>query len=152
MADAYLVALTLLSRRELSEAQVRTRLARKQFVDADIEAAVAQLRHDGTLDDRRVALAAARLESTVRHRGRSRVLQKLRSLGIAGDIAEAAVNQVFAEVDEGALLDRGLARRLRGTTPADLDQKGRARIVRGLAAQGFSIEAILRRLQGRPDR
>ncbi len=147
MADAYLTALTMLSRRELSEAQIRARLARREFEDDDIEAAVERLRQDGTLNDRRVALAAARLESSVRHRGRSRVIQKLRSLGIDGDIAESAVNEVFEEVDEGALLDRALERRLRGQDPKDLDDKGRARIVRGLAAQGFTFDAIMKRLR-----
>ena len=148
MADAYLVALTMLSRRELSEAQIRTRLARKQFDHGDIDAAVERLRQDGTLNDRRVALAAARLESAIRHRGRSRVLQKLRTLGIDSEIAESAVNEVFEEVDEGALLNRALERRLRGQAPKDLDEKGRARIVRGLAAQGFTIGDILKRFRG----
>jgi len=148
VADAYIVALTMLSRRELSEAQIRTRLARKQFDHDDIDAAVERLRQDGTLNDRRVALAAARLESAIRHRGRSRVLQKLRSLGIDSAIAESAVNEVFEEVDEGALLDRAFERRLRGQAPKDLDEKGRARIVRGLAAQGFTIGDILKRFRG----
>ena len=138
----------MLSRRELSEAQIRTRLARKQFDHDDIDAAVERLRQDGTLNDRRVALAAARLESAIRHRGRSRVLQKLRSLGIDSAIAESAVNEVFEEVDEGALLDRAFERRLRGQAPKDLDEKGRARIVRGLAAQGFTIGDILKRFRG----
>ena len=148
MADAYLTALTMLSRRELSEAQVRTRLARKEFAADDIDAAVERLLQDGTLNDRRVALAAARLESAVRHRGRSRVIQKLRTLGIGNEIAESAVSEVFEEVDEGALLDRAFERRLRGQAPKDLDAKGRGRIVRGLAGQGFAIEAILKRLRG----
>lgn len=147
MADAYLTALTMLSRRELSESQIRTRLARREFEDDEIEAAVERLRQDGTLNDRRVALAAARLESSVRHRGRARVVQKLRALGIDGDVAESAVNEVFQEVDEGALLDRALARRLRGQTPKQLDDQGRARIVRGLAAQGFTFGAIMKRLR-----
>jgi len=151
VADAYITALTMLSRRELSEAQIRTRLARKEFPDDDIEAAVERLRQDGTINDRRVALAAARMESAIRHRGRSRVIQKLRSLGIAGDVAESAVNEVFEEVDEGALLDRAFERRLRGQAPKDLDEKGRGRIVRGLAGQGFAIDAILKRLKGHPD-
>lgn len=142
----------MLSRRELSEAQVRTRLSRKQFAADDIDAAVAQLHQDGTLNDRRVALSAARLESSVRHRGRTRVLQKLRTLGIDGDVAESAVSEVFEEVDEGALLDRALERRLRGKTPGDLDEKGRARIVRGLAGQGFSLAAILKRLKDNSDK
>ena len=152
MADAYIVALTMLSRRELSEAQIRTRLARKEFEADEIEAAVERLRQDGTINDRRVALAAARMESTIRHRGRSRVIQKLRTLGIDSEVAESAVNEVFEEVDEGALLDRAFERRLRGQEPKDLDDKGRARIVRGLAAQGFPFDAIMRRLKGTPDR
>ena len=152
MADAYLTALTMISRRDLSEAQIRTRLARKEFEDDDIEAAIARLRQDGTINDRRVALAAARLESTIRHRGRARVIQKLRTLGIAAEVVESAVNAVFEEVDENALLDRAFERRLRAHAPKDLDEKGRARIVRGLAGQGFSIDAILRRLRGSPDR
>jgi len=147
LADAYIVALTLLSARELSEAQLRTRLSRRQVDPDDIDAAVARLKEDGTLNDRRVALAVARIESSIKHRGRSRVLQKIRQAGIDGDIAEDAVREVFEEVDESALLDRALERRLRGKAARDLDEKGRARIVRGLAAQGFSLESILKRLR-----
>ena len=97
-------------------------------------------------------LAAARMESTIRHRGRARVIQKLRTLGIDGEVAEAAVNEVFEEVDEGALLDRAFERRLRGQDPKHLDEKSRARILRSLAAQGFTFDTIMRRFKGNPDR
>ena len=137
----------LLSARELSEAQLRTRLTRRQLNPDEIESTIQKLRRDGTLSDRRVALAAARLESTIRHRGSGRVLQKLRQMGIDGSIAKSAVSEVFEDVDESALLDRAFERRLRGKSTQDLDEKGRARIVRGLAAQGFAIEAILKRLR-----
>lgn len=147
MPDAYTTALMLLSARELSEAQLRTRLTRREIDPDEIESAIQKLLGDGTLNDRRVALAAARMESAIRHRGRARVLQKLRQMGIDGSIAEAAVSDVFEEVDESALLDRAFERRLRGKSARDLDEKGRARIVRGLAAQGFAIEAILKRLR-----
>ncbi len=148
MADAYTVALTLRSARELSETQLRARLKRRQLDDGDIDAAVNRLKEDRTLNDRRVALAIARMESAIKHRGRARVLQKVRQAGINSDIAEDAVREVFDEVDEGALLDRALERRLRGKEPRDLDEKGRARVVRGLAAQGFSLDAIFKRLRG----
>ena len=147
MADAYIVALTLLSARELSEAQLRTRLKRRQIDDDDIDAAVSRLKADGTLNDRRVALALARMESAIKHRGRSRVIQKIRQAGINSDTAEDAVQEVFEEVDENALLDRALERRLRGKTPKELDEKGRARVVRGLVAQGFRLEAILKKMK-----
>jgi regulatory protein len=147
VADAYTVALTLLSARELSETQLRTRLKRRQLDDDDIDAAVARLKEDRTLNDRRVAVAIARMESAIKHRGRARVLQKIRQAGIDGDTAEAAVQEAFEEVDETALLDRALERRLRGKTPKELDDKGRARVIRGLVAQGFRLEAVLKKMK-----
>ena len=147
MEDPYIVALTLLSARELSEAQLRTRLKRREFEAGAIDAAIARLKEDRTLDDRRVALALARMESAIRHRGRSRVIQKIRQAGINSDTAEAAVQEVFEEVDENALLGRALEKRLRGKTAKELDEKGRARVVRGLVAQGFRLEAILKKMK-----
>ena len=147
MPDAFTIALTLLSARELSESQLRARLTRRKLDPDDIDAALDRLKADGTLNDRRVAVALARMESTIKHRGRARVIQKVRQAGIDADTAEDAVREVFEEVDEGALLDRALERRLRGKSPRELDDRGRARIVRGLAAQGFSLERILKKLR-----
>ena len=147
MEDAYIVALTLLSARELSEAQLRTRLKRREFEPTAIDAAVARLKDDRTLNDRRVALAIARMESAIKHRGRSRVIQKIRQAGITSDTAEDAVREVYEDVDEEALLDQAIERKLRGQTSKDLDEKGKARIVRALAGQGFRLDAILQRLK-----
>jgi regulatory protein len=146
-ADAYTLALALLSARELSEVQLRARLTRRKLDPDDIDAAIERLKGDGTLDDRRVAIALARMESAIRHRGRSRVLQKIRQAGIDGDVAADAVRHVFEDVDEHALLDRAFERKLRGKDPGELDERGRARIVRALVTQGFSLEAVLRRLK-----
>ena len=55
---AYVAGLKMLGQRELSEAQVRTRLARKEFDSEDIDSAVARLRRERALDDRRTALAS----------------------------------------------------------------------------------------------
>jgi len=145
--DAFTLALTLLSARELSESQLRSRLKRREIAEADIDAAVTRLKADRTLNDRRVALAIARMESAIKHRGRARVIQKVRQAGIDGDIAEDAVREAFEDVDENTLLTRAMERRLRGKTPKDLDEKSRARIVRALVAQGFRFEAILKLLR-----
>ena len=147
MADAYTAALTLLSARELSESQLRARLTRRKLAPDDINVAIDRLKADGTLDDRRVARALARLESGIRHRGRARVIQKIRQAGIAADVAEEAVKNVFEDIDEDELLANALDRRLRGKAAGDLDERGRARIVRALVAQGFSLERILKRLK-----
>src|SRR5262245_60215713 len=145
--DAYTLALSLLSARELSEMQLRARLKKREFDAAAIDEAVTRLKEDRTLSDHRVALAVARMESAIKHRGRARVIQKIRQAGIDSDTAEGAVREVFEDVDESALLDRALERRLRGKTPKELDDKGRARVVRGLVAQGFRLEAILQKMK-----
>ena len=138
----------MLSARELSEAQLRTRLKRRELDAAEIDAAISRLKADRTLNDGRVALAIARMESAIKHRGRSRVLQKIRQAGIDDDTAQQAVQAVFEDVDEDAMLDKAFERRLRGKAPKDLDDKGRAKVIRGLVAQGFRFEAILKRLKG----
>ena len=145
--DAYTLALTLLSSRELSEAQLRMRL-RKRKIDAEqIESAVSRLKGDRTLNDRRVAVAIARTESSIKHRGRARIIQKIRQAGIDADTADAAVHEVFQDVDESALLERAFERRMRGKTVTDLDDRGRARIVRALVGQGFAFDAVMKRLK-----
>lgn len=148
MSDPYIIALTLLSARELSESQLRARLKKRDIPGDEIEDAIARLKADRTLNDRRVATAIARMESAIKHRGRSRVLQKLRQAGIDDDTAQDAVREVFEEVDEEAMLDKAFARRLRGKEPTELDDQGRAKVMRGLVAQGFRFEAILKRLKG----
>ena len=147
MADAYTVALTLLSARELSESQLRSRLKRRQFDDHDIDSAVGRLKQNRTLSDRRVAMAIARMESSIKRRGRARVVQKIRQAGIDGETADDAVREVFQDVDEGDLLDQAVERKLRGKTVKELDEKGRARIVRALVGQGFAFDAVMKRLR-----
>jgi regulatory protein len=148
--DAYTTALTLLSRRELSVKQLHDRLARRQFDPDEIDAAITRLLNDATLDDRRVARAFARVEASVKGRGRRRIRQALQRLGIGDEIAESAVADVFGDLDEAALLARALDKALRGRAVRDLDDKGKARVVRRLVAQGFEPSQVfgaLRRLK-----
>jgi regulatory protein len=140
-AQAYVVGLKMLARRELSEAQLRARLGRRKFQPGEIENAVDRLRRERALDDRRVALACARTEARVRQRGRMRVVQRIESLGIAGDVARAAAAEVFAELDESSLLEQALERRLRrGASLRDAAVV--RRIHRYLIAQGFEPSRV----------
>lgn len=145
MADsvdrAYVAGLKMLGRRELSESQVRTRLARREFDPTDIDMAVTRLTEQRALDDRRTALACARTEVRLKHRGRARVLRKVEGLGIARDIARAAVAEVFSEIDEGVLVEEALDRRLR--RGLSLQDPGHLRrIHRYLLTQGFEPEKV----------
>ena len=111
--DCYTTALTLLSRRELSTAQLRTRLARRKFESAEIDDVIERLARDRTLDDRRVAIAAARMEGAIRRRGRRRVLQQRPAVGDQRRrLAKTAVDEVFRDIDEDALLEQAVERKL----------------------------------------
>jgi regulatory protein len=146
--DAYTTALTLLSRRELSTSQLRERLARRKFAADAIDHAIRRLSADGTLDDRRVAVARARTDAMLKRHGRRRVLQRIQQLGVAPEIATLAVDEVFNDLDEPALLDAAIERRLRGVDVRTLDARGKARLVRHLVGRGFEpsqVFACLRR-------
>lgn len=147
--DAFTTALTLLSRRELSTRQLRERLARRGIAPDEIDRTIARLTEDGTLDDRRVAAAKARTEAAIKGRGRRRVQLQVRQLGVDGDVADAAIDEVYADLDEDALLERAIDRRLKGAAPDTLDAHGRARLVRYLVGQGFELPRILARLRRR---
>jgi regulatory protein len=147
VADAYVTALRMLARRELSEAQVRTRLARREFESEDIDSAVARLREEQALDDRRTALACARTEAHVKRHGRRRALRTVESLGIDRGLARDAVAEVFGEIDEDALIRSALDRRLRAGAAIEDDAVAR-RMHRYLLAQGFDAgraQAAIRR-------
>jgi regulatory protein len=141
MADAYLTGLRMLARRELSEAQLRLRLGRKAFDDESVDSAVGRLRREGALDDRRTALACARREVHLKRHGRSRALRQLEALGIERGIARAAVAEVFADIDEDALLTQVLDRRLRGGQMLNESASVR-RVQRYLIAQGFDAARV----------
>ena len=136
----------MLGRRELSEAQVRQRLARKQFDESDIDDAVARLIGERAIDDVRVAEAIARSETAIRKRGKLRVKRKIESAGIAAAIAKRAVDDVFGALDGDALLESALVKRLRrGKSPSDPREFNR--LYRYLVGQGFEPDRVLARLK-----
>jgi regulatory protein len=147
-ADAYLDGLKMLARRELSEQQVRQRLARQGHDANAIDDAIARLRRERAIDDVRVAEAIARTETAVRRRGRLRVRLQIERAGIAKDIAKQAVDSVFATVDDDALLDASLGKRLRGR-PAIANDREFQRLYRYLVGQGFDADRVLRALRAK---
>src|SRR6187549_708111 len=106
----------MLGRRELSEAQLRQRLLRRQHAPDAIEAALTRLKTDRSLDDERVAGAIARSETGIKKRGRYRVTRQIEAAGIAASVARRVVDETFAAIDADTLLRDALDRRLRGRT------------------------------------
>jgi len=138
---AYFRALRWLTARELSEAQVRARLAEKGYTDTAIVPAIERLLQDRTLDDRRAAMAVARTEARVRRHGPRRVMGKLIAMQIDRDLAKDIVRELFGEEDEEALIDKALERRLRGNLERLKNVKERQGILAYLVRQGFSTSA-----------
>ena len=151
MSSPYIDGLKMLGRRELSEAQVRQRLARKGHSDDDVEAAIQRLKAERALDDARVADAIARTEITIKRHGRMRVRRQIESAGIAPALVKQAVDNAFGEVDDTALLQAALGRRLRGNRSIT-DQREFQRLYRYLTAQGFESDRILAALNARRGR
>jgi regulatory protein len=146
--SAYLEALKMLARRELSEAQVRQRLAKRGEIQASIDEAVARLKAERSIDDERVAGAIARSQTSVRKRGRRRVQQQIEAAGIDRSIASRAVDQAFQDLDPDALLLASLEKRLRGRARI-ADDREFQRLYRYLSAQGFDSDRILAHLRRR---
>jgi len=148
MSDAYVAGLTLLARRELSEAQLRARLARRKFEEEAIDAAVARLQREGALDDRRTAIACARTEAHLKRHGRLRAVRAVEALGIARSLARTAVAEAFADLDEDALLVQAIERRLRRETGMPTAAAVR-RLHRYLLAQGFEAARVTAAIRDR---
>jgi SOS response regulatory protein OraA/RecX len=142
----------MLAGRELSVEGVRARLQDRGYPPDEIANAIERLLESGALDDGRVARAFARTAATVKHRGRLRVMRELLQMGIRSDVASEALGEVYGEIDERALIENALRRKLRGRTRLN-DRQEAARIYQFLMRQGFSpggVTAALRRFRGEP--
>ena len=138
----------MLARRELSEQQVRQRLARKEHSPADIDAAVARLREERAIDDTRVAEAIARTETSLRRRGKLRVRMQIERAGIAKSIARQATDDVFDGIDDEAQIEMALKKRLRGRATI-ADDREFQRLYRFLIGQGFEMDLVIKTLKAR---
>jgi len=138
----------MLARRELSEAQIRQRLQRRGHALDEIEAAIERLKSEHAIDDARVAGAIARTERSLKRRGRLRVAQELARAGIARSTARAAIDQTFGDLDDDALLQQALNRRLKNDRRIEDDREFQ-RLYRYLVGQGFESDKILNALTAR---
>ena len=140
------VALRLLARRDLSTSQLRRRLLRRGLPADRIEHTLDRLTRDGLLDDARTALAHARRAVEVKLRGRQRARRELEALGIDPPVADRALAAVFDEVDEAAVLEHAIAKRVDGPigTRAEL-----RRLHQALVRQGFARDQVTAALLAR---
>jgi regulatory protein len=146
--SARVAALKMLARRELSEAQVRQRLARRGYDETEIETAVERLKADRSIDDVRVAGAIARTEVSVKRRGKRRVVQQIQQAGISRSAARQAAEETFDQMNEETLLASALSRRLKSDRTI-VDDREFQRLYRYLIRQGFDPDDVFKALSGR---
>ena len=144
--DPYVYGLTALGRRELTERQLRERLVRRGCGPDDIDAAIARLKREQVLDDQRAALAFARTEARIKHRGPLRIQRALETMGIDRAAARRATDEGFEERPVDEALDAALRRKLRGPIA---DDRHAQRLVAHLVRQGFDVSAAVAAVRSR---
>jgi regulatory protein len=139
-------ALTLLSRRDYTAAELQSKLTDKGYQADDVAVAIADLIAGRLIDDRRTAAAHVRTAAAIKGRGRMRIARELQARGLSREIIDEAIGAV-ARDDELATIRKILSRKRWPANPTRLE---RQRIYRHLLGRGFSTDLIGRAL-GRDD-
>jgi regulatory protein len=143
--EALDTALKFIQLRLHSRAELKKKLARKEFGDAVIESVLEDLTRLGYLDDARFARNKALYAAQHKHHGRRRAYVELLKSGVRPDTANAALDDVYSENGAGGdstaaarLLAEKQAPRLKRLDP----QTARRRLAAMLQRRGFDYETI----------
>ncbi|MDB5355821.1 MAG: regulatory protein RecX [Phycisphaerales bacterium] len=134
-------AMQYLQMRLHSRAELGKKLMRREYGQAVVDGVLDDLVRLGYLNDEQFARTKALSASEHKHHGRRRVKIELLKSGIKGDIADRALDDVFAQTDSLAnakLLARKQGPRLRKLDPT----VARRRLVGMLQRRGFDYETI----------
>ncbi len=149
-------ALKALGGRAHSSGELREKLRHKAAHAADADATIARLKECGYLNDRQFAesFAAARLENE--RQGSRRVLADLLRRRVAPAVAQQTAGKVYREVDEQALAEDFVRRKLRMASRENPfeDEKDMARAYRRLVRAGFrpgTAIAVLKKFARHPE-
>jgi regulatory protein len=139
---AYLAALRFLESRPRSTAEIRERLARKEFAPEAIDAAIARLAQLGLVDDAAFARFWVENRQIVRPRGIGALRDELRRKGIAADVAANVLSDDDLTGDQAGralTLARAALRKYAGAA----DRQSFTRRLGGyLQRRGFSFDVI----------
>lgn len=141
-------ALNMLAARARSTAELRRLLVRKGEPADQVDVAIERLRQAGFLDDASFARQFTRSKALGAGLSRRRLQQELARRGVARNVADEAVEEVFVEegVDEDAAIERVAAKKLK--TLGRLDPLvQRRRLYAFLARRGYDSDDIARVLR-----
>jgi len=140
-------AAKLLAAKPRSIAELRERLLERRGVtDKLVEEVIARLKEYGYLDDERFALSYASLKVKQRPIGRRRLQQNLKMKKVTNQVADEALDLVYAETPEEELIERAIEKRirLRGRPKTRLEAKS---LFDHLLRQGFAFELVSDRVR-----
>lgn len=147
-------ALNLLSYRQRTAAELRSRLLRKEFPEPIVESCVNDLVERGFVDDAEFARAFVRDRIRGRPRGARRLVQELRAKGVDPETARLSVEETMRESGASELeLARELARKWERTSgmrreaqggweDRELREKFRRRLYGYLSRRGFPADVV----------
>src|SRR5512133_2816618 len=144
---AYQYALRLLTARDYTEARLREKLRKREFDEADVEAALGRMVSEGWVNDRRYAERFAESAlSTGRYYG-SRLRQELRRRGLAPELVTDVLSHIMEEHDECQDMRVVFERRFNGFLFATASDKEKRRALSFLQRRGFGFSAIMKILR-----
>jgi len=146
--STYERALDMLEARSRAVDELRRLLLKKGEPASDVDEAIARLRRVGLLDDATFARQFTRSKALGAGMSRRRLQQELARRGVARDVSEQAIDDVFADerIDEDASIER-LARRKLGMLARVDDETRRRRLYGFLARRGYDSDDIQRVLR-----
>lgn len=134
----------MLSRRELSRAELTDKLIDRGFERDDVAEAVDRLADKRFVDDRRAAFAHVRTASRLKGRGRLRIQRELESRGFSRELTREALAEIPQDEDLHAI-QRFIARKRR---TLDDTPEGRRKLFSQLLRRGFPADMISKALKG----
>jgi regulatory protein len=134
-------AIELLSHRLHSRAELLAKLKRRDWGDRVIEAVLDELKRLEYLDDTRFAKTKAAISAQQKHHGRRRAFLELIRSGVKGEVAERAIEDVYAPLDSSDMA-RDLARKFLAQHRKSDPQTARRRLAGMLQRRGFDYESI----------
>lgn len=141
-------ALNMLAAQGRSSRDLRKRLIQKGEPAALVDLAIERLTTIGLLDDAQFARSLARSKAVGQGASKRRVQQEMFKRGVARDVADEAITEVFEEeaVDEGENAEAAARKKLRSLTGVDAETR-RRRLYGFLARRGYAPDAIRETLE-----
>jgi regulatory protein len=141
-------ALNMLALRARSSRELRRQLVRKGEPADQVDAAIVRLHAAGFLDDGAFARQFARSKALGAGMSRRRIQQELGRRGVAREVGDDAIADVFEEeqLDESRVVEQAARKKLRSLKNLDAATRTR-RLYAFLARRGYDLDDIRRAMQ-----